>query len=306
MRLPFMKMKGSDNESGDEYRAEEYPVPQDEADKKGGGILLRIALYSGLFVVFAAGIGGYFYLDSARWSLNERISGNPPDLVKGIDLGKGEGAPSSPDRQFIEGQPGDAAQSTQLPPSNGPVPQAAPVGDHVTSGAPVQNKPTPPEGSVPVKEVSPPPGEKTGRTPGTKTAPLAAPVQPETLLNQLVLRDDNPFRDKFLKRFEDSQTSGSRRKSTLSSHSPRSGKAGKLTSGLAGDELAILPSISGGTDRSGELKVVGVIQTRNTSIALTSKGELKVGSVVDGDSVTGITMNEVYLKSGRTLKVTAQ
>jgi len=79
-----------------------------------------------------------------------------------------------------------------------------------------------------------------------------------------------------------------------------------LTSGLTGNELAVLPSILGGTDRPGDLKVVGVIQTQNTSIALTNKGELKVGSVVDGDSVAGITMNEVHLKSGRTLKVTAQ
>lgn len=306
MRLPFVKKKGRDNESGDEYLMEEYPVLQDKAEEKGGGILLRIALYSGLFIVFAAGIGGYFYLDSTRWSLNKRISGNPPDLVKGIDLGKEERVPSSEDTQFIEGRPGDAAQSAPLPPSNGPVPQAAPVGDHVANAASAQNKPAPLERPVSVKAVSQPPGVKAGRTSGTAPPSPVAPVQPETLLNQLVLRDDNPFRDKFLKRFEDSQAPKTRRKNVSSSRSPRSGKAGKLTSGLTGNELEILPSISGGTDRPGELKVVGVIQTQNTSIALTNKGELKVGSVVDGDSVTGITMNEVHLRSGRTLKVTAQ
>ncbi len=306
MRLPFVKKKGRDNESGDEYRAEEYPVLQNKAAEKGGGILARIALCSGVSIVFAAAIGGYFYLDSTRWSLNKRISADPPALVKGIDLGKGEDVPSSQDTQFIEGQPGDAAQSAKLPLSNGPVPQAAPVGDHVTNAAPVQNKPAPPERSVPVKAVSPPSGEKTGRTSGTATAPPAVPVQPETLLNQLVLRDDNPFRDKFLRRFEDSQVPKTCRKNAASSRSPRSGAAGKLTSGLTGNELSILPSILGGTDRPGDLKVVGVIQTQNTSIALTNKGELKVGSVVDGDSVTGITMNEVRLKSGRTLKVTTQ
>ncbi|MBP7530064.1 MAG: hypothetical protein KA801_19240 [Syntrophorhabdaceae bacterium] len=306
MRLPFVKKKGRDSESGDEYRAEEYPVLENKAAQKGGRILARIALCIGVFIVFVAAIGGYFYIDSTRWSLNKRISANPPALVKGIDLGKGEGATSSRDTQFIEVQPGDAAQSAQLPPSNRPVPQAAPVGDHVTNGAPVQNKPTPPERSVPVEEVSPPPGEKTGRTSGAATAAQAAPVQPETLLNQLVLRDDNPFRDKFLKRFENSQAPKTRRKNSGSSRSPRSGNAGKLTSDLTGNELAILPSILGGSDLPADLKVVGVIQTQNTSIALTNKGELKVGSVVDGDSVTGITMNEVHLKSGRTLKVTAQ
>ncbi len=306
MRLPFVKKKGGDDESGDECRAEEYPVLQNKAAEKGGGILTWIGLCIGVFIVFAAAIGGYFYLDSTRWSLNKRISANPPALVKGIDLGKGGGAPSSPDTQFIDGQPGDAAQSAQLPPSNGRVPQAAPVVDHVTNGAPAQNKPVPAERSVPVKAVSPPPGEKAVRTLGTATAPRAAPVQPETLLNQLVLRDDNPFRDKFLKRFEASRAPKTRRKNAASSRSPRSGNAGKLTSGLTGNELAVLPSILGGTDRPGDLKVVGVIQTQNTSIALTNKGELKVGSVVDGDSVAGITMNEVHLKSGRTLKVTAQ
>jgi hypothetical protein len=307
MRLPFVKKKGRDNESGDEYRPEEYAVLQNQAGEKGGGILLRIALYSGVFIVFAAGIGGYFYLSSARWSLNKRISGNPPDLVKGIDLGKGESVPSSRDTQFIEGQPGKAAQSVQSLSPNGPAPQASSVGDRFTNAAPMQNKPEAPERPVPVKAVSPPTGEKTGRTAvGTSTVPSDPPVQPETLLNQLVLRDDNPFRDKFLKRFEDSQGPKTRRKNAGSSLSPRSGNAGKLTSGLTGNELAILPSISGGADRPGDLKVVGVIQTQNTSIALTNKGELKVGSAVDGDLVTGITMNEVHLKSGRTLKVTAQ
>lgn len=305
MRLPFVKKKGKDNESGDEYRVEEYTVLQNKAAEKGGGILARIALCIGVFIVFAATIGGYFYLDSTRWSLNKRISANPPALVKGIDLAKGESVLSSRDTQFIEGQPGDA-QSAQLPPSNGPAPQAAPVGDHVTNAAPVQNKPASPERSFPVKGVSPPPGEKTGRTSRTATELPAAPVQPETLLSQLVLRDDNPFRDKFLKRFENSQAPKTRRKNAASSRSPRSGSAGKLISGLTGNELAILPSILGGTDRPADLKVVGVIQTQNTSIALTNKGELKVGSIVDGDSVTGITMNEVHLKSGRTLKLTAQ
>jgi len=95
-------------------------------------------------------------------------------------------------------------------------------------------------------------------------------------------------------------------KSGQPSRFSQSARAGKAASGLTGGELAILPDIAGGGDRPGELKVMGVIQTQETAIALTNKGELKVGSMVDGDAVTGITMNEVRLKSGRVLKVTAQ
>jgi hypothetical protein len=161
-----------------------------------------------------------------------------------------------------------------------------------------------------VREASPPPGtipsplEKAGRD-GAPSKPSAAPAQPETLLSQLVLRDDNPFREKFLKRFQDAKASKSSLKEK--GRSARSGRVPRSSrSSLAGGELPILPDIADGGERLGELRVMGVIQTSEASIALTNRGELKVGSPVDGDAVTSITINEVRLKSGRTLKVAAQ
>jgi hypothetical protein len=146
--------------------------------------------------------------------------------------------------------------------------------------------------------------EKAGRD-GVPSKPSAPADQPETLLSQLVLRDDNPFREKFLKRFQDAkEPKASLRGSTRSARSGQVSRSSR--SGLTGGELSILPDIADGGDRPGELRVVGVIQTREASIALTNRGELKVGSLVDGDAVTSITINEVRLKSGRILKVTAQ
>jgi hypothetical protein len=148
------------------------------------------------------------------------------------------------------------------------------------------------------------PVEKAGRD-GMASKPSAASAQPETLLSQLVLRDDNPFREKFLKRFRDAQAPKTSLKEK--GHSAKSGRVSRSSrSGLAGGELPLLPDIADGGDRPEGLRVVGVIQTREASIALTNRGELKVGSLVDGDAVAAITINEVRLKSGKTLKVTAQ
>ena len=309
MRLPFVKTKNGDNDYGDECSGEDHPAIETKSSEKGGNILLKIALCSGVFFVLLAAVGGYYYLNYTRGSLNKRISSNPSGLVKAIDLGGGENASTSREEPFIEGPSNKAGPGSLTKPSNEPARQAslagASPGAQVTSKAPLR-KVSVPSGMVP------PPAEKTSRD-GMASKPPVSSDQPETLLSNLVLRDDNPFRDKFLKRFQESQAPKmslkDKRRSARSgevSRSSRSGVAGKGGSGLAGGELAILPDIAGGGDRPGDLKVVGVIQTKDAAIALTNKGELKVGSVVDGDAVTVITMNEVRLKSGKALKVTAQ
>lgn len=301
MRLPFMKKEDRDDDFGDEYAGNDHPV-EGESSNRGGSILFRVALYTGVFLVLVTAVGGYYYLNYVRGSLNRRISGNPSGPVRVIDIGGGENVPSSREAPFIEGR---AGETLRTPHPSSPDARVSDVSPEKTgAGAQVASE------TPSVREVSPPPGtipspvEKAGRD-GMASKPSASPDQPGTLLSQLVLRDDNPFREKFLKRFQDARTPKTSLKEK--GRSARSGQVPRSSrSGLTGGELPILPDISDGGDRPGNLRVVGVIQTREASIALTNRGELRVGSLVDGDAVTAITINEVRLKSGRTLKVTAQ
>ncbi len=304
MKLPFMKTRNLNNDYGDEYSEEDYPAVQEKASEKRGSILSRIALYSGVFLVLLTAVGGFYYVDYTGRSLNKRISGNPSGLVNAINLGGEENVSISREEPFIEGSSKRTRQEPRTLPSNELTRQASLVG--VSGG--IQGTSEAP----PLREASSSPRmvpEKTVRD-GAASKPPDSPDQPETLLSNLALRDDNPFRDKFLKRFQESQVSKmslkDRRRSAGSGQVSRPRGAVRSVSKLADGELAILPDIAGGGDSSGDLKVVGVIQTQETSLALTNKGELRVGSMVDGDVVMGITMNEVRLKSGRILKVTAQ
>jgi hypothetical protein len=304
-----MKKEDRDNGVGEVYAGEDYPAVEGEGSKKGGSVLLGIALYAGVFLVLAVAVGGYYYLNYTRGSLNRSIPGNPSGLIGAIDIGGGEKTSTSREAPFIEGQPGAAVQTSGLS-LDERAREASPAGARaVTQAAPE----TPSAGRVPSPSGTIPlPVEETGRE-SVASKPPVSPDPPETLLSHLVLRDDNPFREKFLKRFQDAQAPkmslkgvGRSTRSGRALRSSRSGGAERTASGLVGGELPILPDIADGGDRPGDLRVVGVIQTREASIALTNKGELKVGSLVDGDAVTAITINEVRLASGRTLKVTAQ
>lgn len=297
-----MKKEDRDSNSGDDHAGDDYPAVGYEGSKKGGSILSRVALYTGVFLVLVTAVGGYYYLNYTRASLNRRISGNPSGLVRAIDVGAGKNTPTSGEVPFIEGRAGETAQTPRPLYPDEPVREVSPAGRgtraQVASGTPsVREAPTPP-GTIPS------PAEKGGRD-GVPSKPSASPDQPDTLLDQLVLRDDNPFREKFLKRFQESKAPKTPLKEKKLS--ARSGRlSGSSRSGLTSGKSPILPDIADGGDHLGDLRVMGVIQTRETSIALTNRGELKVGSTVDGDAVTAITMNEVRLKSGRTLKVAAQ
>jgi|GEM_PF-7115240 len=302
MRLPFMRKEDRDSNFGDEHAGEDYPVVDAEGSGKGGSILFRVTLYIGVFLALVIAVGGYYYLNYIRGTLNRRISGNPSGLVRAIDIEGGKDASAPRETTFIEGQ---ACETAQPPGASSPDERARELSP-ANTGAGAQDPP----GKPSVKKTPAPPGtipsppEKVGRT-GAVSTPSVSPDQSETLLGHLVLRDDNPFREKFLKRFQDAR--GPKLSPKERGSSARSGRMSRpQRSGLTGGELPILPDITDGGDRPGDLKVVGVIQTREASIALTNRGELKVGSLVDGDAVTSITINEVHLKSGRTLKVTAQ
>lgn len=300
MRLPFMKKEARDNDFGDEHAGNDYPV-EGESPKKGGS-LLRVALYAGVFLVLVTAVGSYYYLNYIRGSLNRRISGDPSGLVRAIDIGGGKNVPVLREVPFIEGQTGETLRT---PHPSSPHERVGGVSPEKTgAGAQVASETTSVRETPPPPRAIPSPVEKAGRD-GVASKPSASPDQPETLLSHLVLRDDNPFREKFLKRFQDAQTPKTSMKER--GRSARPGRALRSSrSDLTGGELPILPDITDGGDRPGELRVVGVIQTREASIALTNRGELKVGSLVDGDAVTAITINEVRLRSGRTLKVAAQ
>ncbi len=302
MRLPFMKREDRDNNSGDEYAGDDYPALEGEGSKKGGSIVPRVALYFGVFLVLVIAVGGYYYLNYTRGSLNRRISGSPSGLVRAIDIGGGKNASTSREAPFIEGQARETVQTPGPSSSDERVREALPsktgAGDQVASETPSMREASPSPGTIPSHV------EKAGRD-GVVSKPSAPPDQPEMLPSHLVLRDDNPFREKFLKRFQDANAPKISLKEGR--RSPRSGQIRRSSqSGLTGGEPSILPDVTDGSDHPGNLRVVGIIQTREASIALTNRGELRVGSLVDGDAVTAITINEVCLKSGRTIKVTAQ
>ncbi len=296
MRFCFMKKKIGDDLSGHEqYRTEEYPGLDAESKGRDKNSIVRIALYGGLFVVFVVAVGGYYYLYLARVSLNKNISKQSPAIMKAINLGGEFADPVSKEAQFVQAASGQTKHFPE-PSASGPLsPSVASVRVQSANTNSIQDKP---ERSSAARE----------------TAPSVPPGEPPAFLGQLVLREDNPFRGKFLKKFQDSQTSGrSQRQAARSAKSGQpslfslTARRDKVEKGLNGDELSILPVIAGSRhDLPGGFKVYGVIHTQDTSIALTNRGELKVGSVVDGDPITWITMNEVRFKSGRTLKVSAQ
>jgi len=301
VRLPFLKKEDRDDDLGDEHAGNDYPV-EGESSKKGGSVLFRVALFTGVFLVLVTALGGYYYLNYIRGSLNRRISGDPSGLVRAIDVGGGKNVPASREAPFIEGQAGEILRTPHPSSPDSRVSDVSPektgAGTQVASETPSVREASPPPRTIPSSV------EKAGPD-GMASKASASPDQPETLLCQLVLRDDNPFREKFLKRFQDTRTP----KTSLKERGSlaRTGQISRSSrSGLAGGELPILPDIAYGGDRPGDLRVVGVIQTREVSIALTNRGELKVGSPVDGDAVTAISINEVRLKSGKTFKVTAQ
>lgn len=317
MKLPFMKKKTEEGLNPDkEYHKSGYSLKQAQSGERGRKVLARIMLYGSTFVVFVAGAGGYYYLNFIRASLNETISNNPPSPVKAINIGREGGREAFRDESFAETAPNGtervpepsashtSVQSTESGKSPGVVVEPVKVKPGATSLSG-----TPPSHSrMPQPRVA----EKDDRGPKLSLQP--SPDVAETLLDQLVLRDDNPFRDKFLKRYNDSHTPRRPQKENRLpantgqlSRSSKTGRGEKTSTDPATSELNILPAITGGKlDLPGGFKVFGVIRTQDTSIALTNRGELKVGSLVDGDSVTEITMNEVYLKSGRIFKVSAQ
>lgn len=300
MRLPFIKKGYRDNDFADECAGDDYPAVEGEGSGKSWSILLKVALYVGVFLVLVIAVGGYYYLAHTRASLNRRISGNPSGRVSAIDIGAGKNAPASREGAFIEGQ---ADETMRTPRPSSPDERAGEVSPAKTGVVAQVVSGTPSVRASAGRGTIPAPVEKDDSD-GVPSKPSALD-QSETLLNHLVLRDDNPFREKFLKRFQDARAPKTSLKEK--GHSARSGRASRSPrSPLAGGELPILPDVADGGDRRGDLRVVGVIQTREASIALTNRGELKVGSQVDGDAVTAITINEVRLKSGKILKVTAQ
>lgn len=316
MRLPFVKKKsGDDLHLDNEHHVGDYSPAQVQDGEKGSNIFVRIALYGGVLIVFAIAAGGYYYLNFTRMSLNKSVSNDPPAVMKAINLGGGQDNASSREAQFIQVPSNEAKQLREPSTSNAPVssPSSAPGDSDAALPVPVKPDAKTFEKDVPPKTLSPLSGERTARNAG-KVSSSASPDEPGSFLSQLVLREDNPFRERFIKRFQDSRTSGKLQKDGRLAVDPgksslysRTGKRERVVQGPAEGELGILPAIAGGKhDLPGGLKVFGVIRTQEDSTALTSRGELKVGSVVDGDAVTGIVMSEVRFKSGRTFKVSAQ
>ncbi len=344
MKLPFTKKTNRDDGVPDYSQADDFPVIDDRAgnEKSKGSPAVRIALYVGLFCVIAISIGGYLYFQSTAGLLNKKLSGS-----RGLSSPKINISEASRETQFAEksntdnaspwvnasgnqaGQPpsspriNPADQPLQAKPDSGRTPSSTPPAGAVLSlPAPKDTKQAAP--SAPVKSVhagTQPAAPKvaSGQAPADKPgqkvpAPAVHAVsadKPE-VFDQLVLKDDNPFREKFLKKFQDYQVSRSLKdgKAVKFTQSARQGKPGGSPNALAplgGSELSILPAIAGANNaREDAFRVYGVIRSQAGSIALTNRGELKEGSMIGGDAVVSVGMNEVRFKSGRVLKVSGQ
>lgn len=314
MRFTFLKRKARDYPCyEDGYHNKEYSFEQTGNNKKNKKVFARVALYGGVFVVFVVAAGGYYYLNFTRISLDERVPNGPPVFVKAIDLGKEQNDPPSLGVELAQGPPGKAGQLRIPPTSNVP---AMPPPFTLNSKDAVLSVGTESEEKTGSLEILP---SKTNSTSARnkggnnvdKSPMVVSSNEADTLLDQLVLRDDNPFRDKFLRRFLDSHASVTPQKSnggSVDERRPyRSSTTERKVRGFTEEGLDILPvTIGEKRDAPGGFKVFGVIRTQKDSIALTNKGELKIGSIVDDDTIVRIDINEVSFKSGKTFKVSAQ
>ncbi len=296
-----MKKEDRDSNSGDDHAGDDYPAVGYEGSKKGGSILSRVALYTGVFLVLVTAVGGYYYLNYTRASLNRRISGNPSGLVRFIDIGGGEIVPSSREAPFIEGRAGETLRTPQPSSPDARVSDVSPRKDRSRgSGAsetPSVRRHSPPPGTIPS------PVEK-GRPGWYGVEALCLTGSTGTLLGSACVEGRQPLSREIPEEVPGCPDAEDLPERERTFSQIRSG-APSSRSGLTGGELPILPDISDGGDRR-ESQGGGSHTNPGGFNSVTNRGELRVGSLVDGDAVTAITINEVRLKSGRTLKVTAQ
>ncbi|MHB8108842.1 MAG: hypothetical protein ACYDHW_02290 [Syntrophorhabdaceae bacterium] len=323
---------------------DDYPDIADNPKPQKNDLIFRIALYSGLAIVIALSVGGYYLIKSHQVSFiklsarNERSGPiNPVNLNAGDDPFIGTIQPGEQKKDSDEA-------SVYAQPSTGPVNGAASSENPGPKAARPQDNPNISQSKPPIKPVNAQAGSpsaspvsisdktnlRTGDSAGAQmpakgnsaimSTDNAARKIPESssqgrpeILDQLVLKDDNPFREKFVKKFQDTQAmklEKAPRPAGKASKTIRFSKVGgagnKPGVNLGTNELAILPGIAGSKDPGSDFRVLGVIQANNTALVLTNRGEMKIGSMVGGDIIASVTMNEVRLKSGRIVKVSGQ
>ena len=283
MKPGFLNKRSGINENHGDCPHEDQHYMYEKKNERNGDLLIRIALYTGILFVAVVAVGGYYYLNHTRTSFNKSISGQSPAPMQAIDI-----------KDSVAG--------------------AAPRETTVTSSKPDPIAPAEQDSryrNIKTDHI----GKNQAKTAGTaEVQKTDTPHESQAPLNQLVLKEDNPFREKFIKKFQDIKTTTKLQQQSGNSNEKgrpylSASSAKKTKSGNNPDlnELNVLPAISVDRYNAREgLKVYGVIKTQDVSIALTNRGELQPGSVVDGDPITGITINEIYLKSGKILKISAQ
>lgn len=337
MRLPFKKNRDAKSNVQEDDFLDAYPEMSDNQQSKKEGTVFRIAIYFGLAIVIVLAVGGYFYIRSHQLSfinctaksgplnpVNSAGSDDPFANIAGDEKKTaGEASPLEALESPVHGK-SSIDKTVPVAPSpekisspkekNAASPIQAPSAPAITSAVPAQ----PDTAQSFSKNHGPLTNQEQAISPvttpeaSTPKRSDAAKTRPETILDELLLKDDNPFREKFLKKFEEAQTAKLPKDGKAKNKNSRNAQPlkpfipGKPGMNFDEGELGILPGIAGMKDPGNQLRVYGVIRTGNNSIILTNRGELKVGSTIDGDVISSVNMNEIYLKSGRIIKVSGQ
>lgn len=129
---------------------------------------------------------------------------------------------------------------------------------------------------------------------------------------RLALSDEAPFRSRFEKRYADKMAAQNPKNRSPGAAPGVSDKV-DIRDLIGGDGKPVAPGIAPGTldadaiapsvTYPGKISLYGVMVAGDKKVAVTSRGEVRVGGMLSGERIIDITPDGVKLKSGRVLQV---